>query len=452
MKTSIELVAFQTYILPTLRKQFTGDALQQHVNDNFSITDGGNPVDIRFTGHHDSGDLSNVIAKAVNAYAKTGMDISTKANRIAGVGNADTSMRISGRTQFFKGADAKEKATRWGMWALAAFAGSAKAASWCQANGLELKSGGQVEGNNVYGGYLVPDLLDSDIQDLRLEYGVFRANARTRVMRSDTLNIPRRTGGLTAYFVGEGAAGTSSKKTWNSIGLTARKVMVIGKFSSELNEDAVVSVGDDLAGEIVYAFSKLEDDCGFIGDATSTYGGITGICPGLININGVDDGGGIVVAAGNLFSEFVLSDFNKTVARLPSYARRGAKWYASPTFVDSVMQKLVTAAGGTRTDDIVEGARPAFLGYPVVRTESLPTADVNSQIACLFGNLQQSSSFGDRRQATIFISPTGVVDGVDVVTTDELLIRGTQRFDIVNHDLGDSTTPGAVVGLMSAAS
>jgi hypothetical protein len=41
-------------------------------------------------------------------------------------------------------------------------------------------------------------------------------------------------------------------------------------------EDAIISIADDLAEEIVYAFSLKEDQCGFIGDGTSTYGGIVG--------------------------------------------------------------------------------------------------------------------------------------------------------------------------------
>jgi HK97 family phage major capsid protein len=116
------------------------------------------------------------------------------------------------------------------------------------------------------------------------------------------------------------------------------------------------------------------------------------------------------------------------------------------------MQKLITAAGGTRTDDITEGARPAFLGYPVERTEVMPTADANSQIACLFGNLMQATSFGDRRQVTVDLAKSAVIEGVDVFTTDELAIRGTQRFDINVHDVGTSTVAGPMVGLMSAAS
>jgi hypothetical protein len=37
-------------------------------------------------------------------------------------------------------------------------------------------------------------------------------------------------------------------------------------------------------------------------------------------------------------------------------------------------------------------------------------------------------------------------------TTDQLLLQGTMRFDIVHHSLGDNTTPGPVLALKTAAS
>ncbi len=66
--------------------------------------------------------------------------------------------------------------------------------------------------------------------------------------------------------------------------LTAKKLMVLTKYSNELNEDAVLNIGDDLAGEIAYAFALKEDQCGFLGDGTSTYGGITGVTTALLNV------------------------------------------------------------------------------------------------------------------------------------------------------------------------
>src|SRR5690349_3163075 len=101
--------------------------------------------------------------------------------------------------------------------------------------------------------------------------------------------------------------------------------MVLTKYSNELNEDAVLNIGDDLAGEIAYAFALKEDQCGFIGDGGSAYGGITGVAPALKNVDGtVANVAGLTVATGtgygSSYGSIVIGDFNKVVANLPEYA------------------------------------------------------------------------------------------------------------------------------------
>jgi hypothetical protein len=96
-------------------------------------------------------------------------------------------------------------------------------------------------------------------------------------MGSDTLNWPRRTGGLTAFFTGENQAVTESQAAWDNVNLTAKKCAVLTRMSTEIEQDAVVAIADWLVGEMAYAFASKEDDCGFNGDGTSTYGGMRGL-------------------------------------------------------------------------------------------------------------------------------------------------------------------------------
>ncbi len=362
-------------------------------------------------------------------------------------------IKAQGSTNYLKGPDAREKAYRWGAWGLAVLGKSASARDWCENNGLVIKSAGQVEGSNELGGFLVPEILESDLIDLRKEYGSFRRNAYVRPMTSDTSKRPRRTGGLTAYFAGEGQSGTKSKKKWDAVALVAKKLIVLSKISSELNEDAIINVGDDLAGEASYAFAYKEDLCGFNGDGTSAYGGIVGVVTKLTTLNGVDDGAGIVLGSGNLWSELILKDFHRTVGRVPSFARMGSKWHCSPTFFDTVMSPLITAAGGATANDIINGTQGrGFLGYPVDLTEVLPETEANSQVCCLFGNLQKAATLGDRRGVTITFSESAVIEGESTFEQDEVAFRATERFDINVHDVGTATEAGPIVGLITAAS
>ena len=342
------------------------------------------------------------------------------------------------------GKSADERAYRFGKWFKGTIVGDQSSAQWCKDNGVQTKA--LSEGTNYLGGYLVPPEFSTDIIDLREQYGVARRVARVVSMASDTLTIPRRVGGVTAYFVGEASAITASDKAWDQINLVAKKLGVLTLWSSELSEDSMISIGDDLAGEIAYAFSQKEDECYFNGDGTSTYGGIIGVRQKLRDVDGtIGNIKGLQVASGNNYSEIVLADFHNALARLPLYARGGAQWVMSSTFFDSVAHKLQMAAGGNTFADIAAGGVPRLLGYPVTLSQVMPTTEANSQICALLGNFQQGTKFGDRRLLSLALSTEYKF------AEDQLAIRGTQRFDINVHDVGSTSVAGPIVGLVMAA-
>jgi len=357
------------------------------------------------------------------------------------------------------GLNPEERAYRFGMWGLAAM-GNDKAKAFCAEHGIGLNfiesKTAHAEGVNSLGGFLVPEEFGRDLIDLRERFGVARRILRVVPMISDTRTDPRRVSGLTPYFVAENAAGTESNKTWDQVRLTAKDLMVLSRMSNQLSADAVINIGDDLAGEIAYAFSLKEDQCAFLGDGSATYGGIVGFSSKLTTINGVDDGGGIVLASGNLFSEFTLADFNRVVGRIPQYAdTANAVWTAHRSFYYGTMQRLELAAGGVTAMEVAQGdrrPRPLFLGYPVEFVQVMPSADVNSQIAATFGDHALAASFGDRQQDSIAFSDSATIGGESVFERNQIAIRGTERFDINVHDVGTATEAGPVVGLMSAAS
>src|SRR5690606_120617 len=125
---------------------------------------------------------------------------------------------------FANNAEGHEAAYRSGKWLLASLFGNTRAQRWCEQNGVEYRA--QSEGTNTAGGFLVPEEMSQAIIDLRESYGVFRQNCRVIPMGSENITVPRRAGGLTAYFAGEGVEITESTKTWNQVQLVAKKLGV----------------------------------------------------------------------------------------------------------------------------------------------------------------------------------------------------------------------------------
>lgn len=402
-------------------------------------------------------DIDKMVAdaiKAVNKPASPGLqpvEITVREN----LPIPALSKRFGAPLRCFKGTldgkSAEQRAYEFGMWALATVKGSESAAAkWCAGRGFPLRKDYTKTHNETTdsaGGYTVPEQFLGDLINLVNEFGVFRRNARTIPMTSETFRQPRVSGRLTAYVMSENTTGTTSDATFDSISLTAKKIGVTTSLSSELNEDTAVALGDWLASDIARAFAYFEDNAGFNGDGTAGYASITGVRTALSTLNGVDEGGGLIIATGDLFSEFVIGDFAKTVGICPTYALMGAAWYCTPFVFNATMQRLAYASGGVTTGDLKTGdLRPNFLGYPVNLVEVMPNTDSTSQLNILFGNLAQAATFGDRRMPTIKTSEHVYFN------QDAIAVLGTERFDINVHDVGTASVAGPIVGLMSKAS
>lgn len=349
----------------------------------------------------------------------------------------------------FKGEGGEERAFRFGKFAMATlFEEGARdaATAWCKANGVPLVRAAQSEGVNTGGGFLVPVEFGQDIIDLREEFGTFRANLRVRPLKSDTATLPRRSGGLTAYAVGEGQQITESQKAWDQVNLTAKKWACLTRMSTELDEDAAIDIGDDLAKEMAYAFAVAEDGAGWNGDGTSTYNKILGARVKIID--GTHTKSAVAAASGhNTLAEVDATDLANVMAACPKFAERNAKWYCSMPAWALVFQRLMAAAGGTSIVDL--GGRPvrAYLGYEIVIDQSLPTSsgDLAAQAAIFFGDLGMACTMGERRGFTIKRSDDRYFE------FDQIGIMATERVDINVHDLGDNTNPGPLAALVMTA-
>lgn len=483
MKIKITETQFLETVVPMYQGAGHKDAaLETAVNDavtkSYDVTDdAGNPVEFKFKVSKPApAAIDTATAEAaLETKFKAMFDAQTKAletaiskRPIVEVLDPVPHIKMYGATRNITkhvtcGEDPNRVAYRFGMWCLGAM-GNKNAKAYCDKNNLVFKT--HQENTNNTGGFLVPEEFDTTIITLRERYGVFRQNAKIVPMTTETIRIPRRTGGLTAYFVQETAAATESTKGWDQVQLTAKDVAVLSRYTNQLGDDAAINIGDDLAGECAYAFAVKEDQCGFIGDGTSTYGGITGFTNKLLNLNAtIANIAGLYVSSGTGYAtswaSVTLADFNNVVGKLPQYAYVGgnAKWYCSQAFWGSVMQKLALAAGGNQVTQVMNGAlQPMFLGFPVVITQTMPVASAVSQVACLFGDVGLAAKMGSRRDTSIQFSTEASVGGQSLWERNEVGIRAIERFDIVVHDVGNANataslrTPGPVVGLITASS
>lgn len=357
-----------------------------------------------------------------------------------------SSQMLATRLRAFKGPDAEQNAFKSGQWALATLWNNRKAQQWCKDNGIPMIMNAAVEGDDTKGGFLVPDVLERAIIDLREAYGLFRQVARIRPMSSDFMTVPRRAGGLTALPIGEGVEITESTKLWSAVNLTARKWGVLAKYSSEVAEDAIINIADDLAQEIAYAFAVAEDTAGLNGDGTSTYHGITGVVTKFQAVIGAGQLAGAMDAATNhdTFAEIDNTDLTNLMGKVPIYALGRSSWICSGVCWATVFARLQAAAGGNTKMDLSGQMMDSYLGYPILKSPIMPTTtgDLSDKVMLLFGDPRSAISMGTRRGVSLAVSTERYFE------TDQIGIRGIERFDINVHDIGDATTPGPLVALI----
>jgi len=357
----------------------------------------------------------------------------------------------AGRLRGFKGPNAEERAYRAGMFYKAQLFGDKDAARWCADHGV-IDSRAMGEGVNSLGGIFVNEEVLNEVIVLVEQYGVFAQNARNVNMQSDTLVVPRRVGGLQAYFIGENTSIPDSDASWDRVQLIAKKVAVSNRISSELLQDSVLSLGDYLTTETARAIAILTDRVGFVGTGSGEDGGIVGAATKIAD--GSHNGGLVTAATGNTSATtLTIDDFVNTAARLPVYARARAAWYCSPAVFAASVQRLGLTnqgklTGGNNASNLAEAPEMRLLGYPVNFVHTMPSnlgVDAG-KVQFLLGDLSLSTMYATRRGLQIKTSVDRYAE------LDQTLIVATTRFDAVTHDCGDGTKAGPLVGLRTALS
>jgi HK97 family phage major capsid protein len=297
------------------------------------------------------------------------------------------------------------------------------------------------------GGVLVPTEMATWIIQKLGQYGKFRRNVTTFPMGSSGMLVPKIETDLTVYSPGEGVELTDSDMTFRQLALVPRKFACLCAVSSELVEDSIVAVGEIIGASMSRSIAKKEDEIGFCGDGTSNYFAMTGIMGALRAVDPVIANiKGLVVGTGNTWAELTLADFEDTLAILPDDADDNAKWFVNKKFYFKVMLRLARAAGVANFIDLISPNRQRyFLGYPVEFTSVMPGAEANSQICAILGDLAIGAYIGERRQLTVARS-------TDVLfKNDQLALRAVERIAINVFGCGDTTEPGPIVGLITAA-
>lgn len=226
------------------------------------------------------------------------------------------------------------------------------------------------------GGFLIPEVLRSELLKVTLEKAIVRS--RARVIPMDTLRVPFPSidstsnvssvyGGIVGYWTQEGAALTASQAKFSRVVLDAKKLTGYCEVPNELLSDSLPSFQAFIDEVFPEALAFYEDVAFLTGTGV-------GEPLGVLNANNE----AIVVQTKQslqAIDTIVWENLVKMYARmLPSSLDR-AVWIASPgTFPELATMALSVGTGGGPVwlNNGVVGPPMTILGRPVIFTEKAP--------------------------------------------------------------------------------
>lgn len=292
---------------------------------------------------------------------------------------------------------------------------------------------------------LVNPEFSAEIIDNLDRYGAAPKLLPTTPMSNHTLTVGRRTANVAGGWVAENGQATSEDRpTFDGVTLVAGKLFGLVPVSIELLNDAAINVADQIADSFIVFFNTKIDEALINGDGTSTYGGFTGFRNKITSASA-----SYVEASGNLWSEITEGDILKARGTIRSVhqERGGFKLLCSPAFFDQVVEGVRFANGRGMIAETENGRPMRAYGMDVVLSDAMPSTEANSQICALIGRFEDAAKVGQVR------------DGVRIESSDQRFFdydqiawRGINRVAINVHEGDDTSVPGPVVALATAAS
>lgn len=256
------------------------------------------------------------------------------------------------------------------------------------------------------GGFLIPEILRSELLRVALETAIVRSRARVIPMESLTVPFPAIDvtsnassvyGGIVGYWTEEGAALTASSASFDRIVLQAKKLTAYTEVPNELISDSAISFEAFISQIFPEALAFYEDDAFINGNGVGQPLGVLNAGnTGLVDIT---------AETNQPASTIVWENIVKMFARmLPSSLGR-AVWLASiDTFPELATMALSVGTGGGPIwlNNGVEGPPMTILGRPVIFTEKSPTLGTVGDISFVdFGFYL----VGDRQVMSALSSP-----------------------------------------------
>ncbi|MCW5697363.1 MAG: phage major capsid protein [Bauldia sp.] len=223
-------------------------------------------------------------------------------------------------------------------------------------------------GNQVSGGYLTPDLQNTDIIELlHPETTFLQGGPQRRAMPNGTYRQPAGASGVSASYRGEGTKIGTSEPTFREIAMSAKFLGVIVPMTRQMLDFSVPGARAFIEGDMREAMGQTLDAKAYFG-AGDDYEPL-----GLVNQPGIQSftvqgtTTATLAQIDAVFSGMMLKLWNSNIRNQGRWA-----WVIAPRTLEYLRNKRVGDDDGQFAYPSLQGASPTMRGIPVLSSTQIP--------------------------------------------------------------------------------
>lgn len=245
--------------------------------------------------------------------------------------------------------------------------------------------------DDTAGGYLAPAQFTTEMVKNLVEFSPVRSAARVSNTSSGSMILPKRTGTLTASWVGETESRTSTETAYGQVEIPAREAACYVDVSNTLLEDAAVNIAAELSVDFAEEFGRLEGAAFVNGTGVKQPEGFMTNADVAYTANG---------HASTLQADALIS----LMYALPAAYRNRGAWMLNGTTLATV-RKLKDGQNNYLWQPSYQAGQPeTLLGRPVIEATDMPDVSADA-FPIVFGDFAQAYRIIDRVSLSVLRDP-----------------------------------------------
>ncbi|WP_292229513.1 phage major capsid protein [Brevundimonas sp.] len=245
--------------------------------------------------------------------------------------------------------------------------------------------------DDTRGGFLAPEQFEAQLQKELVEISPIRAAARVTPTSAGRVTWPKRTGTITARWVGEKEDRSKTEPAYGQASLEVHEMAAYIDVSNWLLEDSAIDLASELAGDFAEEFGRLEGVAFTNGDGNKKPVGVLQDEAIKAIANG---------HAANLAPDALIA----LLYSLPATYRNRGSWMLNATTLATI-RTLKDGDGRFLWQPSFQAGQPeTILGRPVVEAVDMPDIDAN-ETPILYGDFGVGYRIVDRVGLSILRDP-----------------------------------------------